>query len=271
MPRPLTPRQIDVLRWISDGCPPGCWDDNTHKTSARALAARGLAIVGRPKSSSGAWTAALTDAGRHYLTHGDYPTSWPVAQSVSSAPGHTPGEAQRTLRSAIRRALPQRTPLSRQRRAIQRQATLLAPLIRGIPMRYTIVVSRVQTATRTVRAANEEDARKKIEDELAKPYGFLGAWQTVGQDLDIVAVESPLGETPLPDHLALKEDRGFALSIKATARFLGLSESSVRELVNRGDMKHLRVGNRMYVTRDHINEFLTTHTHAGYSGRWATR
>ena len=135
-------------------------------------------------------------------------------------------------------------------------------------MRYTITISRVQTATRHVRAASEEDARKKIEDELSRPYGFLGAWQTVAQDLDLIAIESPLGDQPLPDHAALKDDGGFVLSIKATARFLGVPEATIRKLVNDGEMKHVRFGQRIYITRDQINDFLQANTHAGYVGRW---
>jgi excisionase family DNA binding protein len=162
----------------------------------------------------------------------------------------------------------QEASLLRQRRRIARQARLLAPLIKDIPMRYTIVISRVQTATRHVRASSEEEARKKIEDELIRPYGFLGAWETVAQDLDLVAVESPLGGRPLPDHLALKDEGGFMLSIKATARFLGVPEHSLRALVNDGEMKHVRVGKRIYITRDQINDFLQANTHAGYRGRW---
>jgi hypothetical protein len=70
MPRPITSRQLDVLRWIGDGCPPGRWAGETHKASARALASRGLAKVGRAKSADGAWSATLTEAGRYYLDHG---------------------------------------------------------------------------------------------------------------------------------------------------------------------------------------------------------
>jgi hypothetical protein len=39
--------------------------------------------------------------------------------------------------------------------------------------------------------------------------------------------------------------------------------------VDNGDMKHVRVGQRSYVTRDQINEFLEDNTHTGYTGRWA--
>ena len=262
MPRPITARQLDVLRWIGDGCPPGRWADETHKASARALAARGLTQVGRPKSAGGAWSATLTEAGRYYLDHGRYPAP------PADPPARVADDMHATLQRAIRRAGPRRPSLSRQRRAIARRAALVAPIVGDIPMRYTITISRVQTATRHVRAASEEEARKKIEDELSRPYGFLGAWQTVAQDLDLVAIESPLGDQPLPDHAALRDEGGFVLSVKATARFLGVPEATVRKLINDGDMKHVRFGQRIYITRDQINDFLHANTHAGYVGRW---
>jgi excisionase family DNA binding protein len=262
MPRPISSRQLEVLRWIGDGCPPGRWADETHKASARALASRGLARVGRPKSADGAWSAALTEAGRYYLDHGRYPGPPP------DPPARAADDIHATWQRAIRRADPRRPSLPRQRHAIARRAALLAPIVGDIPMRYTITISRVQIATRHVRAASEEDARTKIEDELSRPYGFLGAWQTVAQDLDLIAIESPLGDQPLPDHAALKDDGGFVLSIKATARFLGVPEATIRKLVNDGDMKHVRFGHRIYITRDQINDFLHANTHAGYVGRW---
>jgi hypothetical protein len=44
--------------------------DETHKNSARALQGRGLVHVARRQ---GVWIAEITDAGRHYVEHGDYP------------------------------------------------------------------------------------------------------------------------------------------------------------------------------------------------------
>jgi excisionase family DNA binding protein len=263
MPRPITSRQLEVLRWIGDGCLPGRWADETHKASARALASRGLAQVGRPKSAGGAWSATLTEAGRYYLDHGRYPAPPPDPPAAAD-------DVHASWQRAIRQAAPRvsSSSLPRQRRAMARRAAFLAPIVGDIPMRYTITISRVQTATRHVRAASEEEARKKIEDELSRPYGFLGAWQTVAQDLDLVAIESPLGDQPLPAHAALKDEGGFVLSIKATARFLGVPESAVRKLVHDGDMKHVRFGQRIYITRDQINDFLHANTNTGYVGRW---
>ncbi|WP_068482594.1 hypothetical protein [Pseudoclavibacter helvolus] len=74
MNRPVNDRQLEVLRWIADGCPAGQWteDDNAHKISAAALKSRGLATV---TGHGRTWTAAITDDGTHYLAHGSYPPS----------------------------------------------------------------------------------------------------------------------------------------------------------------------------------------------------
>jgi hypothetical protein len=63
-------------------------------------------------------------------------------------------------------------------------------------VRYKIIVRRVQTAERHVRAADEEAAAQKIQAELDRPYGFLGAWQTIDTDLDIAESENPLSGLP---------------------------------------------------------------------------
>ncbi|MCC9055196.1 hypothetical protein LOK55_13095 [Microbacterium sp. F2E] len=84
MSRPVNDRQLEVLRWIADGCPPGKWpeDDNVHKISASALKSRGLATV---TGHGRTWTAAITDAGTHYLEHGSYPPSDEPPFAVVSA------------------------------------------------------------------------------------------------------------------------------------------------------------------------------------------
>lgn len=67
---PLNERQLEVLRWINDGCPDGRWTDYSFKKSAGALAWRRLATVSK---RGGVWGAAILPAGVHYLDHGGYP------------------------------------------------------------------------------------------------------------------------------------------------------------------------------------------------------
>lgn len=68
----MNERQLEVLKWISDGRPEGRWpkDDFSYKVSAGALKSRGLITV---KGHAATWTAEITEAGTHYLEHGSYP------------------------------------------------------------------------------------------------------------------------------------------------------------------------------------------------------
>jgi hypothetical protein len=76
---PISPRQVEVLRWIADGCPDGVVTGYSYKTTAKALQGRRLVTAG---VRAGAWQAKLTDAGRYYLEHGCYPPGlWRETQS----------------------------------------------------------------------------------------------------------------------------------------------------------------------------------------------
>src|SRR4051812_46738926 len=60
----LNEKQLDVLRWIADGCPDGVFTDHSHRISAASLRARGLVTTaGRGPR----WRAQITSAGREYL------------------------------------------------------------------------------------------------------------------------------------------------------------------------------------------------------------
>lgn len=82
--KPLNPRQVEVLQWIADGCPDRVWPDFTYKHTAVALQGRRLVRV----SKRGGWHAEITDDGRYYLAHDEYP-----------------GEPQRANRAAVGRRI----------------------------------------------------------------------------------------------------------------------------------------------------------------------
>jgi hypothetical protein len=68
--RTLTETQVALLRWISEGCPDGQIEGDSHRISAAALRRRGLVnIAGRGAT----WTATITDGGREYLEKVDSP------------------------------------------------------------------------------------------------------------------------------------------------------------------------------------------------------
>lgn len=81
MDRRVNERQLEVLRWVADGCSEDRWPENdfTHRTSAAALKSRGLiSIAGRGRT----WSATITEAGTHFLEHGTYPAA-PLHQPQS--------------------------------------------------------------------------------------------------------------------------------------------------------------------------------------------
>lgn len=80
---PLNHRQLEVLNWINDGCPPGRWTDVRFKTVAIALQSRRLASISK---RGGEWNAVVLPAGVHYLTHYEYPPGhWKIRKGRTSS------------------------------------------------------------------------------------------------------------------------------------------------------------------------------------------
>jgi len=103
---PLTDAQLKVLQWINDGRPEGVFASWAHRTSARALASRGLARV---KGHGANWTATIEPAGLYYLERGVFPDKPSVGRRSRSAPkrrrvpGPGPASAPMTSGDAARR------------------------------------------------------------------------------------------------------------------------------------------------------------------------
>jgi hypothetical protein len=91
VPRQLNERQLQVLRWVGQGCPDGIWQGEAHKLSCQALQSRGLVKVSRGK---GQWTATLTTAGQHFLDHGSHPPD--KSRATGTAPVQKPQRSQQS-------------------------------------------------------------------------------------------------------------------------------------------------------------------------------
>lgn len=60
----LTAKQVELLRWVADGCPDGVFEGDRHHISAAALRNRNLiTITGRGPT----WRARIAPAGAEYL------------------------------------------------------------------------------------------------------------------------------------------------------------------------------------------------------------
>lgn len=125
--------------------------------------------------------------------------------------------------------------------------------------RYRIRLIRIQTAERSIRASDEEEALGKVQAEAERPYGLIGAWQTTTTDAEVIAVE------PIDGVTARAPDGGpLLLSVKEAATLLGVSRNQLYELLNAGEMEHVRLGRRMYISRDAMTKFIEGNTRSGY-------
>lgn len=165
----LNAGQQAILQWIVEGRPPGVYPDDefSHRVSARALKNRGLVeISGHGKS----WRATPTERGRCWpaVTEKDRrererlerPT--PQVLVEQGAANVESGALGRAMRRMPRHA---RTPKKAPVKQVNKQETY---------MRYKVVVTRVQVAEKWVRATDEEDAARKVQEEFAKPYSYFG-------------------------------------------------------------------------------------------------
>lgn len=125
-------------------------------------------------------------------------------------------------------------------------------------MRYRIRVSRVQHTERTINAPDESTAIERMRSQLEQPMGIFGPWTTGDVEVEIIGVESRLGEVSdsMPDGPLL-------LSIKNAAEHLGISRSVLYELIGTGEIKHLRIGRRVLISRDALREFIETNSQVG--------
>ena len=119
-------------------------------------------------------------------------------------------------------------------------------------------VVRAQVAERAVRATDEEAATRKVQDELAQPYGFIGRWETTAVEVEVIGIEPALGS---PGEAV--EGGPLLLSVQEAAKHLGVSRSLMYELINTGEIESLHLGRRRLVSREAINRFIETNSRAG--------
>jgi excisionase family DNA binding protein len=53
------------------------------------------------------------------------------------------------------------------------------------------------------------------------------------------------------------------MSVANAAKHLGIGRASLYELVSAGEIEHVRVGNRIFISQDQMNAFIRTHSRAG--------
>lgn len=255
-----------MLEWIKTGCHAGVYDEDdfTHRISARALEGRGLVeIRGRGKS----WIATPTPRGQ----------LWPDATEEdererqrrrSTGAGYTPEGIERDDLPPTKSDAPKPDAAVRAARKIGSRPRRKAPKTTVVEkretfMRYKVQVTRVQVAERWVRATDEEDAAKKVQEEFERPYGYFGNWKTTASEVEVVETEQTTVITPNP----LSPSGPILLGLKDAAKALGISYSMIYELTTKGDIEWTAIGTRKYISRESLLDFIKQNTHRGYYAR----
>jgi excisionase family DNA binding protein len=121
--------------------------------------------------------------------------------------------------------------------------------------RYRIRIVRAESAERVVDAKDEEAAVEKVRQELERPYSYLGRWERLSADIEVLEAVAriPAGATA-PDGGPL------LLSVKDAAKNLGISYGTLYEMINRGEVPHVRVGKRILISRENLKSFIEANT-----------
>ena len=127
-------------------------------------------------------------------------------------------------------------------------------------MRYRIRAIRVETAEKVVSATDEDNTIRKVQEELAKPYGLFGRWGTKATHVEVVSAETRLGEPPG----SVPGDGPLLLSVSAAAKVLGVSRTSLYQIMSAGEIEHVRIGRRVLVARSALTKFIEVNTRSGY-------
>lgn len=216
--RPLNVRQVEVLRWITAGCPDGVMSDFTYKATAVALQNRRLATVSR---KNGVWRAEATDAGRHYLAHGAYPTDArpPVADRWRPDSGSCGviGRPIAPVADLIREVLAAGGVLVVDRRVDKRDFDRLV----AAADRSSLLPPGQQLVMHS--GDRWEDGIVRLVD--------LPSW--VQPVADHIPVPAAL-RSPHPIVAALSQDHSFAITAIARSRALRLLQALIAEALRRG-------------------------------------
>lgn len=154
---PLNTRQLEVLRWIHEGCPEGRWNNFSYKNVAIALQSRRLVLVSK---RGGRWKAMIEPAGLYYLEHGAFPAGHfskrrPNPQRVDIAqPYSAPRDAGHGAKAAVASQVesagdeePSSTPSIRPARALLDEVIAAGGEIRHEskdgPRQYSSLVSAI--------------------------------------------------------------------------------------------------------------------------------
>jgi excisionase family DNA binding protein len=77
-------------------------------------------------------------------------------------------------------------------------------------------------------------------------------------------MSSRLSRRPLSGRRTCRDSGLLLLSLKDAAKALGISYSTLYQMMSQGDIEWVAVGSRKFVSRENLMDFIKANTHKGY-------
>jgi excisionase family DNA binding protein len=122
-----------------------------------------------------------------------------------------------------------------------------------------MLITRVQTSELSVNAVDEAAAVERVRSELERPFGSLRSWRDQDYQVTVAEVVRRIGDVELAS-----DSSPLVYDIKGAAEQLGISRSTLHELLRNGEIEHVRVGRRVMISRRALEGFVEAHSRMGY-------
>lgn len=119
-------------------------------------------------------------------------------------------------------------------------------------MKYRFRVTRVEVVERTIQARSEEDAERKVRDELRVSWAFAGSWNTVHLEVEILEAIPKVPPRPVEGVAgdeAVDDDGPLVLTMKDAGKLVGVDYRTIRAGIESGTIPTVQLGNRRMVPR----------------------
>ncbi|MFK4836953.1 helix-turn-helix domain-containing protein [Microbacterium sp. ZW T2_14] len=126
-------------------------------------------------------------------------------------------------------------------------------------MRYLVRVTKVEAAERWIRSDDEESAAQKVRDEMVTPWAWVGSWERLATEVQVVGEGPPKAPPPNP----LSETGAMLHGLREAASALGVPYSALYAMTNRGEIEYTLIGSRKYISRETLAAFVRDNTHRG--------
>lgn len=230
----LNERQLEVLRWIANGCQDGIMAGHTHKTTARALQGRRLVKISK---QGGVWTTTVTDTGIYYLEHGSFPPSTKPSTTPLARPTPRPDNKPKEGHGAgantnhDERRHPRHPP---QRRKLSPTEQLVADVVAAdgvleLPEKSGNVADRMAELVRSANRYGKTPAGKRLVHHVVRD----GGWAGPRRDL-FVLEDGPMGTDapllPVPVHEEIRRYHPAVSTLRKSNRLGTTSNMQKRAL-----------------------------------------